>query len=785
MRVRARRNARPVRLAMRLATHRLKTALLIALASMLAVGAVAFFSSYDASSLNALRDGVVAERGYANGLAVQAGTRNLQDVDAADGYTAVTIRSGEVSTATSLADAEITAIGDDAPPVGALIEGRRAQGPNEVMLSLSLAQALSVKVGDVVDLSGDAPLGRQELVVVGISVDPAARQSAQVFIVRPGIDPAQVNYWVTRGLEPDSPGAADVIASNTESAVDQVLAAPPAEVAALRYLAPGLGILLLFVVGGVLGPQIRVARSDVHSLCAAGFSAYDSWRVVRLSAALALFVGGLLGAMSGWFLIWLSAEVMASRLDQYWLTIETPIPPVGVMIAVCVMPALTPKAVFEVPGRLGARAPSLGTNRAVAIVSGVVLLGGLLLIGTSVAAAQSDQVPIGSPALLGLLGLLLTMSSVGILGGSLSTVGLRPASRALVRHLQTQMLLATVACAALASIASGYAAWQTRDTNLVIALNSTDGSAAPIYFLDLDADVASDVIDRYEEAGGTSVISSEQVDESEVVVRVTSPAFANCAARRGLLDGGCDKAVDVVLAAPLLNSSLASDEVLAAPEVLERGVAALITIEPTSGEVVGQREVRAEVDPNLPGQTGTGLLMSPENPVARELDLSPSGFVELTLPDFGNLDPRAAAEIRSVARRLAPGAIANTDNLDDFRQRSNGVSNLIALVGGGLILLMSATGSAAVLNSNRRDRTLLGQLGATTRFRLGISARVLLPTLIVVVTGFLMIPWLSGQLVSSASGLGWVWVIPLVTLLSVGSIGLMALTRVPSEVPQD
>lgn len=240
----------------------------------------------------------------------------------------------------------------DAPWEPVVTDGRAPDGPAEVALAPASAEAMGVKVGDVVPMTGTA--GIRELTVTGLAFVPEAPHNDYV-----------TGGWVTAAgydqlFDPDSevspafkfrivfmalaPGAdPDVVAARLTAAagVPDLIYHPdePSPIAELRqvrtlpvFLAGFLTMLALGAVGHALATAVRKRRHDVAILRAIGLTRTQSRAVVLTQATVLALVGLVMGIPLG---------VALGRTVWRYVADTTPlfyVPPVAVVALVLAVP---------------------------------------------------------------------------------------------------------------------------------------------------------------------------------------------------------------------------------------------------------------------------------------------------------------------------------------------------------------------------------------------------------------------------------------------------------------
>lgn len=763
--------------------HSWRAALAIAAAAALTAGVVTVAAAVRASALDALEAQVIADRGYADGVSIQGSEEAAPALAQHPDLTGLLITSGAVTSPSGTAPAEIRVLTDARPLLGAMVMGRRAAGPHEVVLSEPLADTLQVSLGDRLALAVPAgPSG--ERTVVGIGVDPAAADSDFAITISDDVDPVAVTSWLASSFD----GRIDRIAgvagvAQTRTAVADQREHPPARVAALRYVPPGLAVLLSLGLLAVVLPHGRLARTAVRGLEAVGMNTQAAWRQVRVAVLLVVVGGMVAGALGGAVVAHVAAGAVDDQWDQHWITVAVPWgPPVMLMVlavCICCIPARLTSALSRRPLLI---APAL-SGRGGAALAAVTLIGGVALLASSVAAGRGAA-DVRNPVPLGLLGMSLTAAGVVLLGRAVSVSRRLVATRAIVGWLANHAVLVSLVGAVAAAGASTYTAFLIRDTHALAAVNLTNQQDDSLIISGVPEVIAERLVGDFRDRGGADV-RVVQLPEQSVVPSVTTPAFADCM-REGTFTA-CNDVVDEtdqVLASIGLDRALpASAPPRAAGAAVQDGRIGLLLFGADDAEHADVRVVAATTDPRLRvDDPMPSVLLSPDSKVAAELGIRPSGIVDVELAGFDRLSATDSAALRGLVRRIAPTALVIEPDVDAaFLEQEIGLARLIAILAAASCAALCLASGAAITVSSAPTRRLLAEVGAGLRRRLSIALWAFLPAMAASVFIAIGVPWLTAQWSGSGAAAGLSWLLPPAALLASSLAIILALVRNPGR----
>lgn len=778
-----RRRGRLVGLAARLGAHRWPQSLGLLLAGTALGAPVVGLAVMHQSGVRAIEEGVRGEFGYADGLKVQATASAMAAVEHSPGVTAVRVGSATVATESARTDAPSWSLDNGKAPLGLLVSGRHARTDGEASISRHLAETLDVGLGSKVTVHRD-DAGDTRVRVVGITSDPADRNGDLVITVdaRPVGTPT---YWILPHLPPELETNPGLTASSVIGKTEARLESPPGGVSAVGQAIPVVAALTVLVMLTALVAQVPGARRDVDALQAAGMAARRCWRVVAVWMAALAAAGSAAGAALACLLLRTFEDDAGSALGQRWTGIAVPWLPTVLVVVLPVMIAFIPtRPVEAVIGWLRRDdLPVRGTGRRTIALGGVLLAtAGAVLIVLALLATRR-RMSLDHPELVGLAGILSAVLGVRLAANGLVGLGRGRASGELARRLAGQLTLGTSAALLVGTACAGYAAWHTHNTYTPSDINTAPQAPGSYLVYEAPAAAADQILARYRAAGGRHTVVHELPDESRTMVRVTTPDLVRC------IDAGppTDRQVDScwgskrsTITGPALDPSLPPTEVRVEPDVLDQ-----------SGHVgivrYGSDLLRVEGTEITPAVRGSGLggnlagmIMSPDNPLAKKYGLEPSGFVELGLLDFGALDAHDAAQIRGLVAAIAPAALVSDTTTDTSLEEALAISLLAALVGAALALVIQLATCVAVVSGARQLRTAVAAIGVVRAQRMAISLRVIAPAVVSVVASGALVVAVAPRLgYPGDASMGWAWLLPLLAQAVVVAVLGVLLLRAP------
>ena len=773
----------------RLIRYRWRQATLVALLGATLSIAVLGAVTVERSTRDALRDSVVADHG-GRSFVLQTGSEDVQRLlTEVPGVQGVADGVGQLDTDGASSAVTLRRIASPDLELGVLTAGRRAETHHEATVSESVAHDLSLGIGETATVRVDEEPA--DLLVVGITRNPADAADRSVVLVDPDLSANDMTAWLTDtdpySVQALQPALDDRSATYRSTSVlsDERASSLPAAVATMGKLPPAMGLLLAALLATVLIALYPVARADVGALTAAGVSPARAWSLVRWTTVGCLVAGQLIGFVAVTGAVALFRDSISGLFGQAWLTTTRPYGVLLVQVVACVAGALVLRPLMTVATR--------GTRRLL-VRRGLGSLA--LLITTTVgvlvwagAWVASRSEPAGSFASYAPWGLAITIAAIPAILARLVVQHVRePASRAVTARFVAPLWVVTAAMVVTASATGAYAARATHDANANESRSGTLQPPGSYLVSEVPAEAAAAIATLYAELGGRSTEQYIVPNERKEQVRATGVVLLDCLERAksddpGRLPPECfPQHTYAPVNTVFLSASPEVREPLGDPGLIEDGRVGVLLFA-TGGGLVSKK-MRLDAEPStLMGGNMPGLVLPAGGPEARSLHLEPTGARLLALLDFGRLDGRAQARLRGAVSRLAPGAQVSDGTGSTHYGRERAVAAAAGIGGAAVVLLLGVMGNLAVAVGERRTLRVLVDLGARTRRRarlVGLLTAVPVVSLLLA-TGLTMLTASIAAVKISAPYGAW-WVAPFAGGLVVCVISAGLLMRVPERV---
>lgn len=756
------------------------------LGSLLAGSVVALATVRD-SAEDAILDSVRADLGHRS-YAFQTGhpeaIRAVTDVPDASPVEDETgdVASGDLSTAVLVRQTT-----DASLHMGVLVLGSWPDQPGEAVISQDVAASLNISLGQPVEIRAGGI--RTSPQVVGFLVDPADRSDRTVALLLP---PEVEHFQPTRWLrDSDFYEVAELQPfldrrTATYSSLDSLLADvannQPRFLSAMRFLPVGVGILFGILVCAVTATFWRRWSHDVEALVAAGMPAALGWRRVLTAVVGALVVGELAGAAAVVGLIYLARNPVSAWLGQDWVSVVVPWQEPLVLMVVTIMAAtltLPTVRLTRWTSRFVSH-PALRKRVATPVALGM----SLIAVGVWVVSVRAALRPDGDTAALwaALAAVVVAMAVPFLLTPALG-MGLPPASRSIVNHLNAGMRPVAAVAAAVVLVSGLWSAETTGAANRGEAMSSPLEPAGSYVISAMPDSAVGTLKQFYSELGGSEVVTYQIPDETSKNLRVTGPRLVECMSQNQAatlaevpptcLPAEADSPVNIVMIGEPGTLPVAD------PGLLQDGEVGLLLFTGSHGRVTRMAITDAAPAVRLGGNL-PGLVVAPDSDVARSFDLIPSGASEVVLLDFSSLTPHEQFMVRATVRRLAPGAqtVDGTDPTAYDRLRS--IANTVSFTGAAGAAILTLLGGLAMVVAHVLVRRTLLDLGAAPGPRRSIILRgAALPALgAASATGITYLTVTLG-LQHTEVARGFLWCLPgLVVVLATAGIAV-AFLRVP------
>lgn len=772
------------------ASYRRRSLAVLAVIAFLAAFSACGLAQVRASGRNAISATVTADlAGYSYALQGQT-PEPLNALSAQPDVVGVRDDTASVVTPTGVATVTARTTNREGVALGNLVAGQRA-GKGQVVLSRRTADALEVSIGDTIQLdtnSGEA----KTLKLVGLLANPANRLDQTAVTADTNLPASNVSIWLFKADPYQQPALRPLLDMRTLTyqSANTLIASRSAELpqglAGLKLIPAALAALFLILLGASLSSMAAVARRDVDSLIASGFSPKQAWTGIIAVAYIVVVIGILAGFLAATLGLRSARSQLSSLFDQDWLTTDLAWTSVLLLVAAVTVAALAAprivRSATHLINRLTTARKKATTRRwlpAAAALSGLILLAGTI--------AARMQTPPGRLSAYAPWAIVLITASLPGLAHRIVPSGLPTASRQVVSHLNAALLAVVTVAAILATFAGGSAARSTHNANAGQSLTRAPQPNGSLLITEIPTSAADSVLANYENAGGDQLLRYDLPDESTARLRATGPRLIGCMQQDGTLNpdevaSDCFpqdtySPINVIALSTQTGTPTAAD-----PGLVESGKVGLLLYTQPTPQAAKYATTDATAD-NLLGGNTPGLVLAPDNPLAAEYNLTPSGRQFLALLDFAELSPSAQARLRATISRAAPAAqVSEAAQLKAY-DNERSLANAKAIAGAALTLLVMLVGGAAVTEGNRRTLRTLVDLGATSRHRRGLITRVLLSSLATFTIAFVL-----ARIGAEIGGLnvpgstGWLWTLPFITGLTGTIILAVLFQRVPDRI---
>ncbi|MDQ1104805.1 hypothetical protein [Nocardioides zeae] len=619
------------RTARRLVAFRWRTLLLLFLtAGVLTFAAVGVLAVRD-SSARAATDAALADQGN-RAYALQASSDEASARLAADDRVAgVAEQRAQVRHAGAEVSADLRVTTGSSLHLGVLTDGRFPTDSSGLTLSTYAAELLDAEPGDVVRVVDPTePTAFEDLVLTGITIDPSDREDLTVTRVDPDLPASEVAAWFT---DTDPYGALGLGAQidagkigyrSTASVAEEAAASTPVAFADAAYAEPGLALLVLVVLGGIVVAAVPTTRADREGLRAAGWSAGRVWRLYRGVLVMTTLSGVAVGTAAVSLLLLVAREPVSAVLGEQWQGIDVPWVWVVVLAGLCVVAVWSGRLLGGAARSLGSLAgSSTPTPRRVTGFSLLLLLGGTTVLAVAGIASRSD--PPGQLTLLAPLGAAVVAAALPGIVLPLVLARVPPATRTLSRRVTGGLHVVTAVVGVVCVLVGSRTAQTTHDTVVFETTSSAPQPAGSLVVSPVPQGAADELASAYAAAGGRTLERFRLVEESPTsMVRVTGPALLACMEEAGTRD---PDAVDPLCFrqdtyAPVNTVAIGSADLerpAADPGLLD-DVSEVGLLRFAGAEATPAGTVEADPEDGLGGNL-PGLVLPPDDPLLGELGL--------------------------------------------------------------------------------------------------------------------------------------------------------------------
>jgi len=771
------------RLIWRLVRYRWQQATVLLLLGIVLGAAVVGVSMVRTAAADAIKESVWADQGH-RAFAVQAGQGVGHGSIAAllaatPGMDQVSDLRGAVLHGSRRTGALIRTVANARLELGVLVAGRAPLHAGEATVSRGVARDLGTSIDDRLEL--DPPQQSSTAVrVVGLTQDPARAEDQSVVVLDPAADPGRATLWLTDQDPATSPALTQLLEDRkvtylgTASAAERATQNLPVALAGLRYAPWGIGLLLLVLIGAVVKVSEPVMRRDVTALVSAGLDPADSWRLVGRAVGLCVFVGAVAGSVTGWAAVRLCREPISGLVGQHWLAVPLPVRSSllllgGLVLISCVsVPVLRVKVVAGRAWRRRPPADSWPLVRGASAVAAATV--GLLLAGLA-----GRQDPPGDLTRIAPVAGLLLVAGLPVVVLSLVSRRLPPATARVVARFTRGLLATTAVVGVLATVVGIWSAQVHHDTRTFEAGTQLDQPPGSLLVSQVPDTVADGLAEEYRRLGGDDLRQFVLADEAHQLLRVTGTRLLECLARTQSKDPESlpDSCFPQSTMAPVNLVVLALDE--QAGNIADRGLVVggevgLLQF-PTGSALAERRAVAAARPDKVLGGNMPGMVVPMNGDIARRFGLTSSGNRRLAFLGFGRLRESDQAALRGTVSRVAPTADVLDATGSSTYQRQRAFSDLVTMLGAGLVAVVTFAGGWSLLAAERRTLRVLVDLGGSLRARRQIVRRVLAGSMICVLAQVPVVVGSAALASSSTDVLAGLWWLP--SLAAAAAIGLL------------
>ena len=679
------------------------------------------------------------------------------------------------------------------PIVDEIRFGRISASPRETVISSALARSLSVELGDVVALTaeqGQLRSGVDEVTVVGIAVDPAARSALSLTVVVDEAPAGASTVWVSDQSPFEIEPVRELLDRRLAFArTVPLVAAERAGVETdrvfgpLQYVDRSVAGAATFLLSWLLLVAKWLRRRDLDNLAAMGMP-WKRQAAFLLAAGLAcLGLGSLVGGVFGALVIDRWGDRVARMLGQDWSQQDSNVLlasagsairlTLTILVVTVIVTAILrlvasqqrPNMIISSPGI--ARAFRVGGWSA-----GVVAAGGCVWI--SVRGTQSNDAVGPTVMLLG-SAILAVATLLHHLGPGASKVARRAAA-------SNAPVIAAVG--AVVFLGTFYSATTVHEAASEMKSYQTDQPAGSMLVNQVGPGTADLIAEKFRSLGGEEPDRWVLPVETARTLRAATPTAAECIKDREIKDflsvpsecytGRAVTPTNVIG----LTTQVPEEAVVADVDLYRGGRIGLIDIDALTGVITSVDLAEADgVDDDLGGYL-PGLSVHPDGKFAEAFNLEASKWTILDLPNFVSLSTDRQAEMRSFLRDIAGTAQISEDIVpaEIIEQLNAGRATAVSSFAG--IGLMGSFFVVASATQRQPLMELLATIGIRRRHRWAFAWRVSAPLVLISPLSGSLAFVMAWQLVNGGGDmLGSAWLLPSFGGVSVGLVAFFANIR--------
>lgn len=765
----------PRHLAIRIGRYYWRSLIPLLICAFVFSAAISSISIAKSSVENAAATGVASHFTNMQHLMQPTTTESLQAGTEVAGWIPISDSSASFSTDAKLVQGDVRSYEDSELSFGQLIEGASPEESGQILLPAGIANDLGLAVGDTlsVQVADNKSFAAK---VSGLVQDSAKIDDKQSYLLTSVALPEISGFLSetdpfldtsTKSLFEQKLFTYNSLESLKKSTITDASATYFPQAGTLLI---GLWLAYLIVLGLGVSVLMRALNAPLKGLASSGVTARQRTALILLLLGTSAAVASLLGVFISIAGLWIGRNAVSSIFLQAWSGVSLNatlilLPVSSVLLAATI--GARPKyrhgssRIQNLALRLGFDQP----RGAVLTSTVLIVLSGLAILAT----AQRVIPPESAVFIVVTAFAVFPWAFSSLLRRFLLPPALRKATKA-AAALTLCFALFVSTLLAMSVAFTGRAVHNERTATVHQSPTLPAGSMA----LDsIPADQADAVTQRYLEKGGIQPTRYSLPLEDVVDARITSPEIALCMGEHDEADpfiAGDLCGLEPVLRYVVLSPD-STETVRVSSELTNAGEATFLLFQ--SGESFASKELsirNASSDDSLV-QPLAGAVIGRGSSLVRELGLKPSELRQLVFTDFGTLEGRERAELRSYIARIAPGAEMVEIDADGSEQWLRFLI-VISMGAAFLTTVCVAAGIRYALSLMRETRGVMSLFSASQRIKRRLTATVIGLWVAAIASGSaggLFVAWLASA--KDGLGSGFIWAIAPGTALVVLAIG--------------
>ena len=765
----------PRHLAIRIGRYYWRSLIPMLICAFVFSAAISSISIARSSVENAAAAGVTSHFTNMQHLMQPTTTESLQAGTEVTGWTPISDARASFSTGAKLVQGDVRSYEDSELSFGQLIEGASPQEAGQILLPVGIAKDLGLAVGDTVSVQmADHKSFAAKL--SGLVQDSAKIDDKQAYLLTSVALP-EISGFLSETDPFLDTSTASLFEQKlfTYNSLESLKKKTIADASATYFpqagtLLIGLWLAYLIVLGLGVSVLMRALNAPLKGLASSGVTVRQRTALILLLLGISVAVASLLGIFTSIAGLWIARDTVSSLFLQAWSGISLNatlilLPVSSVLLAGSI--GARPKNRHS-PSRIQDLALRLGIDQPRwAILTSVVLM---VLSVLAVFAAAQRMIPPESAVFIVVTGFAVFPWAFSSL---LRRFLLPPALRKATKAAAALTLCFALFVSTLLTMSVAFTARAVHNERTATVHQSPTLPPGSMALDSIPAAQADDVTQRYLEKGGSHPTGYSLPLEDVADTRITSPEIASCMSEHDEADpftAGDLCGLEPVLRYVVLSSDT-GETVRVSGELTDAGEATFLLFQ--AGDSFASKEVNirnAAPDDSLV-QPLAGAVIGKDSPLVRELGLKNSRLRQLVFTDFGALEGRERAELRSYIARIAPGAEMVEIDADGSAQWTRFLI-VISMGAAFLTTVCVATGIRFALSLMRETRGVMSLFSASQRINRRLTATVIGLWVAAIASGSaggLLVAWL----VSAKDGLGsgFIWLIAPGSALMVLAVG--------------